>query len=314
MIRIVYIRLMHMIPVLIGVTFLAFVIVNLLPGNLADAIAGPGASPATLAKLTHEFHLDQPILERYWTWLWAALHGNLGNSVTTNEGVLSAIGAAAPPSVELVIYAQIIAIVLGVSTAVIAVLTPWPWVDRLASGLALLGNSLPAFVTGLIALFVFAVHLHLIGSLGWKSPSEGIGANLGAITLPALVLGVSVFPSYMRVFRREMIDQLDTEEYVSLAKMKGLSKFRVVTHHVARNSALGLLTLVGLSTGVLIGGAVIIDQVFTIPGLGSLLIAAINTRDAPVLLGCILVIGICIVMLNLIADLLYAVLDPRTRT
>lgn len=315
MLRFIGIRLAQLIPVLLGVTFFSFSLVNLLPGNVAYAIAGGSASPAQIKALEVQLHLNEPIPVRYLSWLWSALHGNLGYSMLSHQPVTKVILTAAPPSIEMLIIAQIVAITLGIVVAIIAVLSPWPWLDRLVSSLSLAAYSMPSFVTGIIALLILSVHLHLISSVAYVPPSEGgWWRNISGMFLPGALLGLSAFPSYMRVLRREMIDQLENEEYVVLARIKGVSQLRIILKHVVRNSALGVITLIGLSTGLLLGGAVIIDQVFTVPGIGSLLLIAIQNRDATVLLGLLLTVGTGIVVCNLLADICYALADPRIRS
>lgn len=302
-----------MIPVLFGVTFLAFFTVNYLPGNIVVALLGSNYNPTAAAALSTSLHLNQPILERYFIWAGHAIQGNLGASLANHEPVITALKSAAPPTVELVIVAQLMAIALAVLLAVTAVASRWTWVDRICTALALVGNSVPSFVFGLVLLVFFSVHWHLVSAIGWIPPAQGWGKNLGAISLPAFTLAMTIFPGYMRVFRQEMLDELENEEYVSLARMKGISTARVIFRHVARNSALGIVTLVGLSTGLLIGGAVIVEDIFSVPGIGLLLLNSINMRDATTVEGCILVIAVAIVVLNLAADVVYALLDPRVR-
>lgn len=315
MVRFIGIRLAQLIPVLLGVTFFSFSLVNLLPGNVAYAIAGGSASPAQIKAIEISLHLNQPIPVRYLHWLWSALHGDLGYSMLSHQPVTKVILTAAPPSIEMVAIAQIVAITLGVIVAIAAVLSPWAWLDRVISSVALVAYSMPSFVTGIIAILVLSVHLHLLSSVSYVPPSQGgWWRNVSGMFLPGAVLGFSVFPSYMRILRREMMEQLENEEYVVLARIKGVSQLRIMLKHVARNSALGVITLIGLSTGLLLGGAVIIDQVFTIPGLGSLLLIAIQNRDATVLLGLLLVVGTAIVLCNLAADVCYALADPRIRS
>jgi peptide/nickel transport system permease protein len=303
-----------MIPVLVGVTLIAFAIVNALPGNTVDAILGSNYTPQAAAALTRELHLNQPMLQRYLEWVNNVIHGNLGTSLVSHESVAKAIWQAVPPTAELVAFSQVLAIVLAVVFATASVLSPTPWVDRAATAVSLFGSSIPAFVTGLLCLILFADHFHLISAIGWQSPtSRGWGANLQAMLTPSLLLALSIFPGYMRVLRQEMYDQLRREEYVTLARMKGVHQTRILTRHVARNSALGIITLIGVSTGFLIGGAVIVEQIFTIPGFGTLMYSAITSSDATMVEGCILIVAVAIVAINLVADLLYAVFDPRIR-
>lgn len=314
MLKIIGSRLLQVIPVMFGVTFLAFAVVNILPGNILFQILGPFYSKSSAAALSVKLHLNEPLVIRYIHWVGSVLHGDLGHSLLNGQSIGTELWQAAPPTVELILLAQIFAIILGIAFAFGAVAARGAWIDRLATSLSLFGNSIPAFVTALLALELFATHWHLLPALGWSAPTHaGWGTNLRSILLPSLTLGVSVFPGYMRIFRREMQDQIENEEYVTLARMKGISHWRLITLHVARNSALGIITLIALSTGLLVGGAVIIEQIFAMPGVGSMLLNAITTRDATTVEGCIVVIAGAIVFLNLLADLLYALFDPRVR-
>jgi peptide/nickel transport system permease protein len=312
--RVIGARLLQMIPVIFGVTLVSFIVVNILPGNIVYTILGTGYTPQAAAALRKQLHLNQSIIVRYFDWLGGMVHGNFGQSLITHQSVGSAIWQAAPPTLELIILAQIVAVFLGVVFAVSSVASPTPWVDRTATSLSLVGTSVPSFVSALVLIIVFSVHWHLVPSMGWVDPSTGgWGTNLTAMAVPSIVLGISIFPGYMRIFRREMYDQLDNEEYVTLARMKGIKKKRVIFRHVVRNSALGFITLISLSTGLLIGGAVIIEQIFNIPGIGSLLLNGIQGRDATMVEGCIVVIAVWIIFLNLAADIVYALFDPRVR-
>ena len=314
MLGIIVSRVIQMAVVVICVTIMTFALVNVLPGNIIYSILGSSYTKQAAATLSVQLHLNQPLIVRYLDWFGGVLHGNLGQSLLTHQNVASTIWAAAPPTVELIIGAQVFAIVLAVVLAAASVASPTVWVDRSATAFSLFGNSIPAFVTGLILLIVFSVHWHLVSSVGWVSPSTGgWAANISAIALPSIILAISIFPGYMRIFRREMQEQIENEEYVTLARMKGIGLARVVSLHVARNSALGIVTLIGLSTGLLVGGAVIVEQIFAIPGIGTLLLNGINGRDVTVVEGCILVIAVAVVLMNLVADLVYALFDPRVR-
>lgn len=314
MLRLALSRLLQTIPVVIGVTLTAFVLVNVLPGNILLQVLGSSYTPQSAAILSKQLNLNQPLVVRYFEWLYHALGGDLGTSLVTHQSISTAIATAAPPTFELLVIAQIIAIVLGVVFAVLSVISPLKVVDKAATGLSLVGNSVPAFVTALVLLLVFSVHWHLVSSIGWLPPGvNGWGRNISAMILPGTVLALSIFPGYMRLFRREMYEQLENEEYVTLARMKGVNRPRLIIVHVIRNSSLGIITLIGLSTGLLIGGAIIVEQIFAVPGIGDLLINAINNRDATMLDGCVLVIAVWIVFINLLTDLTYAFLDPRVR-
>jgi peptide/nickel transport system permease protein len=185
---------------------------------------------------------------------------------------------------------------------------------RIVTALATVFNAMPTFLSGLLLIVLFATTLRALPSIGWVSMSDGgLGQNLQAMVLPSIALGLSIFPDYMRVFHAEITEQLEREEYVTLARMKGLPGTRVMLVHVVRNAAGGMITLVGITTGFLLAGVVVVEQIFSIPGLGSLTLRAVNDRDSPMLQGAIVVIAVGVVVINLIADLIQMKIDPRLR-
>ena len=305
-------RLLQMIVVLICATVLGFLLVRLLKGNEIFALLGDNYTKQAAAQLNHELGLDKPLPLQYLDWLGGAVRGDFGTSVTTHEPIAHSLLTALGPTVELLIGAQLVALLLA--TLVTAVSVRWRWTDRLATGLALLFSSVPPFVLGLLMIILFASVLHLLPAIAWSAPSAGgWGKNFKGMIMPWVALGVSVFPGYMRVLRSQVYEQVDHEEYVTLARMKGLAGRRVLGRHVLPNSLSGLITLVAMTTGFLISGVVIVEQVFGIPGEGSLVYQAITNRDANTLEGAIVMIAVAVVLLNLIGDLIQMRLDPRVR-
>lgn len=313
MVRFVVSRLIQMVVVVITVTFLAFMLVNLLPGNIIEAILGTDYTKAAAVQLTKELGLSQPLLVRYGDWLGNAFRGDLGDSLVTHLSVASTIGQTVWPSVELLIGAQLSAFVLAGAIAIGSVVSGRVWVDRAGTSLSFLATSIPGFVVGILLLELFSVRLHLVPSIGWIAPSAGgWGQNLSAMALPCFVLSLIVFPGYMRVFRNELYAELHSE-YVLLARTKGISRTRLVLRHVVRNSLFGLITVSAFSLGTLVAGAIIIEKIFAIPGIAALILDGITNRDSTVVVGCVAIVAIVIVLLNLAADLLHAALDPRVR-
>jgi len=305
-------RLLQMVVVLICATLLGFLLVRLLKGNEVFALLGDNYTKQAAAQLNHELGLDKPLPLQYLDWLGGAVHGDFGTSVTTHEPVAHSLLAALGPTAELLVGAQLVALLLTLLVTVVSV--RWRWSDRLVTGFALLCSSIPPFVLGLLMIILFASVLHLLPAIAWSWPSAGgWGKNFRGMIMPWVALGVSVFPNYMRVLRSQVNEQLDNEEYVTLARMKGLSGPRVFLRHVVPNSLSGLITLVALTTGFLISGVVIVEQVFGIPGEGSLVYNAIQKRDATMLEGAILLIAVAVVVFNLIGELAQMRLDPRIR-
>jgi peptide/nickel transport system permease protein len=305
-------RLLQMIVVLICASLLGFLLVRLLKGNEIFALLGDNYTKQAAAQLNHELGLDKPLPLQYLDWLGGAVHGDFGTSVTTHEPIAHSLLTALGPTVELLIGAQLVALLL--TALVTAVSVRWRWTDRIATGLALLFSSIPPFVLGLPMIILFASVLHLLPAIAWSWPSAGgWGKNFKGMIMPWVALGVSVFPGYMRVLRSQVYEQVDHEEYVTLARMKGLPGRRVFGRHVLPNSLSGLITLVAMTTGFLISGVVIVEQVFGIPGEGSLVYQAITNRDANTLEGAIVMIAVAVVLLNLIGDLIQMRVDPRVR-
>jgi peptide/nickel transport system permease protein len=305
-------RLLQMVVVLVAATLLGFLLVRLLKGNEVFALLGDNYTKQAAAQLNHELGLDKPLPLQYLDWLGGAVHGDFGTSVTTHEPVAHSLFMALGPTVELLIGAQVVA--LALTLIVTAVSVRWRWTDRVVTGFALLCSSIPPFVLGLLMIILFASVLHLLPAIAWSWPGAGgWGKNFKGMIMPWVALGVSVFPNYMRVLRGQVYEQLDHEEYVTLARMKGLPARRVLGRHVIPNSLSGLVTLVALTTGFLISGVVIVEQVFGIPGEGSLVYQAITNRDANTLEGAIVMIAVAVVVLNLVGDLIQMRLDPRVR-
>jgi peptide/nickel transport system permease protein len=301
-----------MIPVLFGVTFLAFLLDNALPGNIVYQLLGDNPSKAALHQLQLELGLNRPPVQRYFDWLWQLLHGNLGHSLLGGQAVGTEIWSALPPTLELLIGAEVISLLLCLTLAFWSVWTRNRVLDRFITVLSLLGHCAPGFVVGLVALLIFSVKLKLVHSIYYPM-SDGVAANLKGLVLPIVTLAIGIFPTQMRIFRGDMLQQLDHEDYVSLARLKGLTKGRIVMRHVAKNAAPNLITVIALSLGFLFGGVVIIEQVFTIPGVGGLLYSGITDHNAPIVQGIVLLIGVVVVVANLLADLIYMLLDPRVR-
>jgi peptide/nickel transport system permease protein len=310
--RLIVDRLLQMIVVLVCVTALGFFLVNLLDGDVVFALLGENYSPEAAAKLTAELHLDQPIWLRYLHWVGGVLHGDLGTSLVTKQNVADAIGAALPPTVELLIGAQVVALAVALVTTALAV--RFRFADRIVTFIGLVSNSIPSFVLALLLIIVFATTFHALPSIGWADPDRaGWAENIRAMVLPSVALGFSIFPEYMRVFRGEIQEQLEQEEYVTLARMKGMSPRRVLMRHVVLNSMGGLLTLIAMTTGFLIGGVVIVEEVFSIPGVGSLVFDAISNRDSVMLEGALVLIAGGVVVANLVGELVHMRVDPRVR-
>jgi peptide/nickel transport system permease protein len=312
-VRLIAKRILQAIPVVWGVTFITFCLLNLLPGDAALSLLGPGATKATVAALSLKLHLNEPFFVRYAHWIGDLVTGHLGVSLANGQSVASIIGQRLPVTLELVGFAFVISVVFAVPLAVIATLHPHGIIDRVSIVVCMLGISVPGFVLGLILILVFGVHLHLLPFVGFTPISAGLWLNIKSLILPAATLGFALFCNYTRILRADLIDQMVGEDYITTARAKGISLRQILVFHALRNSLFSLITVIGLNLGVLVGGSVLIEQIFALPGMGQELISAIDNRDLPVVEGIVVLISVAVVASNLITDLLYAVLDPRVR-
>ena len=305
-------RLIYLLPVLLAVTLLTFLIASLLPGDLAVTILGDQATPEKVAALRAQMGLDLPIWQRYLLWLWDVLHGDLGRSFRTGETVLAAVGDRLPVSLELMVMAEALALVIAIPLAILCAVRSGSATDRVLTGLAFGKLSLPPFMVAILLIYLFAVSLNLLPATGWVPFAEDPVANLRSFVLPALTLAIAEWPVLMRVLRSDMIATLQ-EDYIAMAKAKGLRPARILLVHALKPSSLTLVTVTGINIGRLIGGTVIVESIFALPGIGRLLVGAIYARDFIILQGAVLFVAVGFVIVNFIVDLLYAVLDPRIR-
>ena len=311
--RLVARRLLLAIPVLWGVTLLTFVVMNLLPGNAAQEILGASATPAELRALEIRLHLNEPFWIRYGHWLGGVLSGNLGSSFTSGQQVTSILAQRLPVTLELLLYAFLISVCVAVPVATAAARRPGGFADRLSMVASMAGLSIAPYVLGLVLIYIFAVRLRILPALGYESLSQGMAGNIRSLTLPAISLGLPIACFYTRLLRSDLVEQMQGEDYVVTARAKGIGPWQVLTRHALRNSLFGLITVIGLNLGTLIGAAVIIEQIFSLPGIGQVLLQSINNRDVIVVEAVVLVFAFIVVLASLATDLLYAVLDPRIR-
>src|SRR5450631_3819205 len=305
-------RLLYLLPVLFAVSLLTFLIASLLPGDLAYVILGDQATPENVEALRHDMGLDQPIWWRYLGLIGHVLQGDFGRSFRTGQTVLQAVVDRLPVSIELMLLAEIMGLVIGVPLAIVCAARAGGAFDRIVTGTAFGMLSVPTFLSAILLIYLFAVELHLLPATGYVPLSEDPVGNLRFFVLPALTLALAEWPGIMRVLRSDMIATLQ-EDYIALAKAKGLKPSRILLVHALKPSSLTLVTITGINIGRLIGGALIVETIFALPGIGRLLIGAIFTRDLIILQGVVLLVGAGFVMVNFIVDLLYAVLDPRIR-
>jgi peptide/nickel transport system permease protein len=305
-------RLLYLIPVLVAVSLLTFLIASLLPGDLAYVILGDQATPDKVAALRHDMGLDQPVLWRYLSWLGHVLQGDFGRSFRTGQTVLQIVSERLPISLELMLLAELAALAIGIPLAIACAVRSGSAFDRFMTGTAFSMLSVPAFLAAILLIYLFAVELRWLPATGYVPFNEDPIGNLRCFVLPALTLALGEWPVLMRVLRSDMIATLQ-EDYIAMARAKGLKPSRILLVHALKPSSLTLITVTGINIGRLIGGTVIVESIFALPGIGRLLLGAIYTRDLIILQGVVLFVALGYVLMNFIVDMLYAVLDPRIR-
>jgi peptide/nickel transport system permease protein len=305
-------RLLYLIPVLVAVSLLTFLIASLLPGDLAYVILGDQATPDKVAALRHDMGLDQPVLWRYLSWLGHVLQGDFGRSFRTGQTVLQIVSERLPISLELMLLAELAALAIGIPLAIACAVRSGSAFDRFMTGTAFSMLSVPAFLAAILLIYLFAVELRWLPATGYVPFNEDPMGNLRCFVLPALTLALGEWPVLMRVLRSDMIATLQ-EDYIAMARAKGLKPSRILLVHALKPSSLTLITVTGINIGRLIGGTVIVESIFALPGIGRLLLGAIYTRDLIILQGVVLFVALGYVLMNFIVDMLYAVLDPRIR-
>jgi peptide/nickel transport system permease protein len=306
------VQLLTLLVILLAATALTFFITNVLPGDAAVAILGDSATPADIASLRTELGLDRNIVVRYVDWLSHALRGDLGKSYRTRENISTMIADRLPVTLELILLTQLIALVFAVPAGILAAYRSRTKVDSALATVSIGLLSTPAFVKGILLIYLMSVLLGWFPASGFKSLSDGLGANLHSLALPAMTLALAEFPVYMRLLRADMISTLQ-QDYILVARAKGLSVREILLGHALRPSSLSLVTVVGINLGRLVGGAVVIETLFALPGIGQMLVNAVYQHDQFVIQGVVLVIATGFVLINLLVDLMYAVIDPRVR-
>lgn len=302
-------RAVQAIPVLIGISLAAFLLIHLVPGDPARIILGAQATPEAVATLNEQLGLDRSLLSQYLDFITGAVHLDFGESITQNTSVNGLLSDRVPVTFFLLLYSVVIAILIAVPLAIVSALRRNRPADHGIRLFTMLTFAMPSFLLGLLLILFFSLELELLPTSGY---GEGFVGHLRSLTLPALTVGLYLAPILLRTLRVGIIETLGTE-YVEAARARGLSERRIVTKHVLRNSLVSTVTVLGLNIGFLLSGLVIIENVFSLPGLGSELVSSIVDRDYPTIQALTLLFGVAVVAINLLTDLLYAYLDPRVR-
>lgn len=312
MLKFFVLRILATIPVLVLVTFVVFGLVLLIPGDPAATIAGPDATVEDVAAVRERLGLDRPVLVQYWDWVTGALAGDLGTSLYTSRPVAASIGDGLPVTLSLTALALVISLVIAVPTAIASALRRGTWVDRVATIGSSLGIALPSFWLGLVFVLVFSLALGWLPATGYVPLNEDPGAWLRHLLLPSVTLGIAAAAESTRQLRGSILGVLQ-QDYVRTARAKGLLERTVLGKHVLKNAGVPLVTVLGLQVTTMLGGAVLVEQVFGVPGLGLVAIGAVTTRDVPVIQGIVLVAVLVAVVCNLLVDLTYGYLNPKVR-
>ena len=311
MLRVVAFRLLQAAPVLVLVAVLAFLLMHLLPGDPAVVIAGADAGEAAIVRIRTELGLDRPVWEQLGAWLGHLASGNFGRSLVLNQSVLSAVGERLPVTLSLAGLSLAITLPVGVVLGVLAAYFRNSWIDAGVMALALLGVSVPSFWIAILSVILFSVTLGWVPSAGYAPlGSAGLGAWAASLVQPALVLGLFQIGFLARMTRSAMLDVLD-QDYIRTARMKGLGEWRTVAKHAFRNALIPVATAAGIILSLLIGGSVVIEQVFALPGIGRLVVQGIIARDYPLIQGTMLLFGFGFVLINVLIDVVYMLVDPR---
>jgi peptide/nickel transport system permease protein len=305
-------RVLAVIPVMLVVATVTFVLIHLAPGDPASIIAGPDATPDNVARLRHQLGLDESLPAQLFRWYGRLLRGDLGDSIFLRRPVTEAIVERLEPTLLLTSWATLIAVLLGVPAGIVSARYHNSAVDQSFMGLALVGLSIPNFLLGLLMILVFGVWLRWLPVAGYVPLDMGLWPNARSLLMPAVSLGLVQSALIARITRSSMLDVL-REQYILASRAKGLAERAVVYKHALKNAIIPTLTVIGITFAILVGGAVVIETVFNIPGLGRLIISAVLRRDYPVIQGVVLVIAVTYTLINLAVDLVYLTLDPRIR-
>ena len=305
-------RILSTIPVMAIVALFVFSLLYIAPGDPAVMIAGDQASPADIERIRQGLGLDQPFLVQFGTWLWHILHLDLGTSIFTNLPVSSMIAQRIEPTLSLMAVTLVLTLVVAVPLGVVAAWKAGSWMDRTVMAFAVFAFSLPVFVVGYVLAYVFALRLDWLPVQGYTPLSEGFWPWLSNLILPAVALGGVYIALIARVTRASMLEVLQ-QDYIRTARAKGLGQRSILFVHALKNAAVPIVTVIGIGVALLIGGAVVTESVFAIPGLGRLTIDAILRRDYPVIQGIVLLFSFLYVLVNLLVDVTYTLVDPRIR-
>jgi peptide/nickel transport system permease protein len=312
MLKFIAVRLVSLVPLCLLIILIAFSILQLIPGDPAVVMLGIDATPQRVELMRERLGLDRPIVEQYFLYVWNVVRGDLGRSVFLNQNVLDAIADRLPVSLMLAGMGLFWAVLFGIPTGILAAARRGTFIDRTLMVISLIGMSVPSFWLGLLLILVVGVWAGLLPTGGYISPFEDLWQAVRHMLLPSLRLGLIQMAQVARMTRSAMLEVLQ-QDYVMVARAKGLSEFRVLTRHALRNGLPSILTVIALIFAELLGGALVTEQIFSLPGLGQLIVTAVGYRDYTVIQGALVVVGVAYVVINTLTDFAYGVVDPRAR-
>jgi peptide/nickel transport system permease protein len=305
-------RLLQLVPVLFFLSLIVFSVVRLIPGDPAAMRLGDAATPEAIALLRHEMGLDQPIPVQYALWLGNVARGDFGTSWVSKQSVGSLILLKLPATLMLTVASLALGLIVAIPAGILAGSRPHSWVDNISTTFALMGVAMPQFWLGIMLILIVAVQWRLLPPSGYVEPTRDVGASLLRLILPATTLGLGLAAPLSRFMRSGMLDVMSAD-FIRVARAKGLAERAVVLRHAVRNALLTVVTVFGLQFGALLGGTIIIESVFNWPGIGLMVLTAINQRDYGIVQGVVLFVAMSFVLVNLMVDMLYVYLDPRIR-
>ena len=299
-------RLLMLIPVIMGVSFVVFFIMALAPGNTAKAILGEDATPEAIEAFNEKHGLNDPVPVRYVNYMLDLLHGDLGESYKSGRPVFDEVMSRFPATLELSFWGMLLAVGLSIPIGIISATRQYSLIDSISTVFALVGTAIPNFWLGLMLIIAFALNLRIL-------PSGGNTQGVASLILPVITLATACLANITRTTRSSMLEVI-RQDYIRTAKAKGVPKNKVINKHALKNALIPVVTVIGLQFGSLLGGAVLTESVFSWPGVGTLLINSIKAKDTPTVLGCVIIFSICFSIVNLVVDILYAYIDPRIKS
>lgn len=312
MLRYIALRLLTALPIVAFVVIFIFLMLHLAPGDPAALVAGDNATPQQLDAIRARLHLDQPLVSQFWLWLAQLSQLDLGQSIFSNQPVSALILKRVEPTLMLALFTMAITVLVAVPLGIVAAGRSGGWVDRFVMGLSVVGFSVPVFVVAYTLVWIFSIKLGWLPVQGYKPLADGLGECLRGLVLPSITLSLGLSALVARVTRSAMLEIL-AEDYMRTARAKGAGLVRLLVIHALKNAGVPVVTVVGIGFAVLLGGVVVTESIFTIPGIGRLTVDAIQQRDYPIVQGVMLFFSLVLITVNLLVDLSYALFDPRIR-